>query len=64
MKLHQLVEASAKIGYHATLTSNVGKIKKEGMKSGDDTVIYLANTKEAALEWARALHGQDAEISV
>lgn len=64
-QLLRLIEASErKLGYHGTLTSNVDKIKKEGLRSGDDTVVYLANTKDAALNWARALHGPNAKVSV
>jgi len=64
MKVHDLFETARKVGYHGTLTSKVPSIKKNGLKSGDNTVVYLASTKDAALTWAKALHGEDAKVSV
>lgn len=62
MKLFELSNRR-EVGYHGTPTSKVASIKRNGLKSGDSTVVYLASTKEGALTWARALH-PDKEISV
>lgn len=56
--------SSAYFGYHGTLTSNIPSIKKVGIRSGDSTVTYLADTEAGALAWAKALNKAGAKLSV